>query len=158
MEISTIPPCRSQWRWVCTNRQGLDYCNQVMGKSMPPHLRHDSGDEILHCYNYTHQLEPNLISATIPTIQPRSLKYISSARSPKAPSTASSLLPALCVQCYVIIFIHTTFSKIKTTPSICMIHQKWTKELNVILHFFTKQSELCCLMQLGYLCREKPAM
>lgn len=36
MNISAIPPCRSQPRWVCTNMQGLDYCNWVTGKPMPP--------------------------------------------------------------------------------------------------------------------------
>ena len=36
MNTSTIPPCRSQQRWACTNMQGSDYCNRITGKPMPP--------------------------------------------------------------------------------------------------------------------------
>lgn len=153
MNISAIPPCRSQPRWVCTNMQGLDYCNWVTGKPMPP----PTFSMTALTRSYTATATPTSWSPTSYQQYNLGLTYPSPVRSLKAPTTASSLLPALCVQCYLIIFSHTTFSKIKTS-SICMIHQKWTEALNVILHFFTKQSKLCWFILLGFLCREKPAM
>jgi len=120
-----------------------------MGKSMSPHLQQDSGDK-----TGTHQLEPYLSSAAT---QPGPPKYILLAAAWKQPlQLLRSFLH--CVQRYSITFIHTTSSKIKTSPSICTIHQKWTMESNAVLLFFTKQSELRCLTLLGYLCREKLVM
>lgn len=149
MNISAIPPCRSQPRWVCTNMQGLDYCNWVTGKLMPP----PTFSMTALTRSYTTTATPTSWSPTSYQQYNPGLTYPSPARSLKGPTTASSLLPALRVQCYLIIFSHTTFSKIKTS-SICMIHQKWTEALNVILHFFTKQSKLCWFILLGYLRRE----
>lgn len=96
MNISAIPPCRSQPRWVCTNMQGLDYCNWVTGKPMPPpHLQHDSADKVLHYHGYTHQLEPNLV----PAIQPGSHIPISC---PQPERTHYSFLTPSCTACSVL--------------------------------------------------------